>query len=48
MLPAPVLEELKRREALTGVYRTRLAAQILTEELVGSVHRPLHSSQPPP
>jgi hypothetical protein len=37
MLPQAALDELKRREEQTGVYRTRLAAQILCNELIGDV-----------
>jgi len=44
IVPKAVWEELLRREAATGVYRTRVAANILTEELVGCVRRPLDSS----
>jgi hypothetical protein len=35
MLPSSVLDELKRREAATGVYRTRLAANLLIDALLG-------------
>jgi hypothetical protein len=35
MLPVAALDELKRREEKTGVYRTRIAAQILCAELIG-------------
>jgi hypothetical protein len=34
-LPQPVLDELKRQEQATGVYRTRIAAGILERALVG-------------
>jgi hypothetical protein len=37
MLPNAALEKLKRREEKTGVYRTRIAVQILCAELIGHV-----------
>jgi hypothetical protein len=40
VLPAAALEELKRREAQSGVYRTRICARILIVELVGTKHLP--------
>jgi hypothetical protein len=36
MLPAAALDELKRREEQTGVYRTRICAAILCRELIES------------
>jgi hypothetical protein len=42
MLPAAALEELKRREQQTGVYRTRLCAQILCNELICGVTQQRH------
>jgi hypothetical protein len=38
MLPKAALDELLRREAETGIYRTRVAAEILCRELIGDVH----------
>jgi hypothetical protein len=35
VLPAAVLDELKKREEKTGIYRTRLCAAILERELLG-------------
>jgi len=35
MLPKAALDELKRREEKTGVYRTRIAANLLCRELLG-------------
>lgn len=34
-IPIRALEVLKTREALTGTYRTRIAAEILTDVLIG-------------
>lgn len=34
-----VLDALKTREAVTGIYRTRIAAEILTTELIGGLLR---------
>jgi hypothetical protein len=36
-IPRPLYEELTRCEKLTGVYRTRIAAAILCEGLIGGV-----------
>jgi hypothetical protein len=35
VLPRSVLDELVRREQQSGIYRTRIAAQILCDELIG-------------
>jgi hypothetical protein len=37
VVPQAVLDESKRREELTGVYRTPIAANILCAELIGVV-----------
>lgn len=34
MLPQQVLDELIRRENISGIYRTRIAAQILIDQLI--------------
>ena len=56
MLPRPVYEELTRREAESGVYRTRIAAAILCEHLIGAVvdrelravgQQPPNATEPP-
>jgi hypothetical protein len=36
MLPQAALDELKRREAESGVYRTRVAAELLIKALFGN------------
>jgi hypothetical protein len=36
-IPRPVYDELTRRESSTGVYRSRIAATILCEELIGGM-----------
>jgi len=36
-VPKAVKDELLRREAVTGTARTRIAAQILSAELIGGV-----------
>jgi len=38
MLPKAALDELVKREAASGQYRTRIAASILERELLGEVH----------
>jgi hypothetical protein len=38
MLPQKALDELVRREQASGLYRTRIAAQILIDELCCNVH----------
>jgi hypothetical protein len=37
-VPRAVLDELVRREQQSGVYRSRVAAQILMDELIGGTH----------
>lgn len=37
MVPRLALEKLIEREASKGTYRTRIAAEILTQELIGNV-----------
>ncbi len=37
IVPKAVKDELLRREAVTGTARTRIAAQILSAELIGGV-----------
>ena len=37
IVPQSVLDELKRREAATGIYRTRVAAALLIEALTGDL-----------
>ena len=39
-IPRSVYDELLRREHATGVYHTRVAAQILCEELIGGMVNP--------
>jgi hypothetical protein len=39
VVPQAVFDALKARETLTGIYRTRIAAQILTTQLIGGVVR---------
>jgi hypothetical protein len=36
-IPRPLYQELARCEKLTGVYRTRIAAEILCEHLIGAI-----------
>ena len=36
-IPRPIYNELRRQEAQSGVYRTRIAAAILREEVVGAI-----------
>jgi hypothetical protein len=36
-LPSTLLEELKRRETKTGVYRNRIAAIVLSDALIGGI-----------
>jgi hypothetical protein len=36
-IPRPIFNELLQRERLTGVYRTRIAASIFKEALVGAM-----------
>ena len=36
-IPRPIYNELARREAVSGIYRTRIAATILCEELIGGI-----------
>jgi hypothetical protein len=37
VVPRAVLDALKVRESSTGIYRTRIAAEILITELIGKV-----------
>lgn len=37
ILPQAALDELKRRKTATGIYRTRIAVNILCDELIGGV-----------
>jgi hypothetical protein len=36
-VPTALVEELKRREAKTGVYHTRIAAIVLSDALIGGI-----------
>jgi hypothetical protein len=40
VVPKAALDELKRRETATGIYRTRIAANILCGELIGGAAAP--------
>lgn len=47
-IPRPVYEELISQEKLTGIYRTRVAARILCDGLIGGmVDRELKKENPP-
>jgi len=47
-VPRPVYDELVRCEAASGIYRTRIAAGILCEELISKmVDRELKAVSPP-